>query len=359
MAIYKRGNIWWVNIYNGLGKRKIRKSTGCTDYNEAKIIEQTLIAVNKGITSKEKALSILQMLLPVDDQRLEITNALGWYLNTDAREGRAITDKERKSKTAMLSAMLQWLIDNARVVYIDEVSDEMAWRYSTALGERGMKSKRRNNIIGSLRTVWEMFIRHGKAKINPWTRARALRNREEELQGRAFTDEEVERILATAQDVGYEWYGVTLTALYTGLRRRDVECLRREDIDFENRMIVITPNKTKRSGIVVHIPLHEKLYAFLSMLPPTEYLFPFRATHPNGHHAGDVSFAEILSRAGVAAGDGYMISFHSLRHTFISRLARAGVAEDVRMRLAGHNVAATHARYTHDDVSSRRAIDSI
>jgi len=40
-------------------------------------------------------------------------------------------------------------------------------------------------------------------------------------------------------------------------------------------------------------------------------------------------------------------SFHSLRHSFSSALANAGVSADVRMKLTGHKSADVHQRYTH------------
>ena len=43
-------------------------------------------------------------------------------------------------------------------------------------------------------------------------------------------------------------------------------------------------------------------------------------------------------------------TFHSLRHSFNSALANAGVSEEVRMKLTGHSSKAMNARYTHLDV---------
>lgn len=63
--------------------------------------------------------------------------------------------------------------------------------------------------------------------------------------------------------------------------------------------------------------------------------------------------SRLMARAGVFApmcrekkGRGRQVrtkSFHSLRHTFVSRLANA----DVRKALAGHDTDEAHARYTH------------
>ena len=40
-------------------------------------------------------------------------------------------------------------------------------------------------------------------------------------------------------------------------------------------------------------------------------------------------------------------TFHSLRHSFSSALANAGISEEVRMRLTGHSSRDIHAHYTH------------
>ena len=67
-----------------------------------------------------------------------------------------------------------------------------------------------------------------------------------------------------------------------------------------------------------------------------------------------------MRRAGIAAhADGEKASFHSLRHTFNSRLSGAGVPQETIMRLAGHLNAATSSRYTHDTESLRRAVDGL
>jgi integrase len=51
---------------------------------------------------------------------------------------------------------------------------------------------------------------------------------------------------------------------------------------------------------------------------------------------------------------GHSKGFHSLRHTFISGLANAGVAPEIRQKLAGHADAKVHARYTHHEIETLR-----
>jgi len=71
---------------------------------------------------------------------------------------------------------------------------------------------------------------------------------------RAFTDDEVTRILDAAQ--GSEHYGASLIGLYTGLRFVDIAHLLWTDI--QGDFLCIRPRKTKRHGIRVVIPLHTR-----------------------------------------------------------------------------------------------------
>ena len=49
------------------------------------------------------------------------------------------------------------------------------------------------------------------------------------------------------------------------------------------------------------------------------------------------------------------LTFHSLRHTFNSVLANAGVDQEVRQQLTGHASAAMNRRYTHLELKTMRA----
>ena len=48
-------------------------------------------------------------------------------------------------------------------------------------------------------------------------------------------------------------------------------------------------------------------------------------------------------------------TFHSLRHSFNSALANAGVTEEIRMKLTGHSSKAMNTRYTHLEVSTLKS----
>mgnify|MGYP001613889461 CR=1 FL=1 len=48
-------------------------------------------------------------------------------------------------------------------------------------------------------------------------------------------------------------------------------------------------------------------------------------------------------------------SFHALRHSFASALAKAGVSPELRMKLTGHTTEAVHRGYTHHELDVLRS----
>ena len=358
-----------VYVGNGNRRKRVRKSTGCTEEVQARMIEQTMVAVNKGLTSRQRAQNILDNVLPKEERGVAVGDCRAFYDDCMKREGLTLSKLEIQHRLNVISRLAEWLEANTRVKWVYEVTPEVAWAYSCYVGKRNITVKTRNNEMGHLRTVWKMLEKHGKVEDNPWGLARAARDRSEEVHGRAFTEDEVNRILAVSREVGCEWEGMVTVALYTGLRKGDIENLVWEGdpdkcviVDVEARRIYGTPSKTARKRVRVDVPMHDKIYEILGkMVKTSQYVFPWRQSHPNvvRQKNGDIFFRDILERAKIVTGKGEKVSFHSLRHTFITRLADAGVAEDVRMRLAGHTNAVTHGVYTHEDSQSKAAIGAL
>jgi integrase len=69
---------------------------------------------------------------------------------------------------------------------------------------------------------------------------------------------------------------------------------------------------------------------------------------------------ETVEAKGKAGHDFHKYTFHSLRHSFVSELANAGIAPDVRQLLAGHSDESSHMVYTHQKLETlRKAVDSL
>lgn len=371
MAIYKRGGVWWVDVYVGHPPKRIRKSTKTTEETKARIIEQTMIGVNHGVTPRQQAVAILDALLPQEKAGVKIDDLVAFYKQCLDDEKSAIVPRTVKQRLNCVRSFVAWAKANTRVRTVDEVGADESFAFAKVLTGRGMLGKTANAYIGDLSTVWKMLVKRSKATSNPWPLVRVRRDRSKEHTGRAFTHEEFERILSVAKEVGFDWEGMVIVGAYTGLRMPDVAGLRWEGdpeeclvVDLGGRRIYGTPGKTAGHGIRVNVPMHERVYRFLAEAERNRadgeaFVLPWRATHPAGYKPSgeDVKFATILDKAGVVATSSRdKLSFHCLRHTFVSWLSEAGVAEDVRMRMTGHTNKDTHAIYTHDDKSAREAV---
>lgn len=362
MSLYRRGGVWWLDVYVGEGRKRIRKSTGTSDKIRAKIIEQSVIAVNRNITSRQRAMMIIDNVLPQREHSLSLVESAQFYKTCADDEGITMTKNSMEHRVNILSRFAMWAHDNTRISFVEEVDASLAFEFVKTLGH-GITAKTKNAYISDLGTAWKLFMRHDKAKNNPWPIVRVPRNRSEETSGRAFSQDEICRLMIAAGNVGHDWQTTIMIGLYTGLRLGDSTMLKWSDVDFERGIIRFCPSKTRKHDIIVCIPLHSALAKWLDgHHNKSEYVTPARIgrTGKTRFSDGDKTFSQLLTDAGIAKnGEHVKLSFHCFRHTFVSRLAEAGVAPDVRMRLVGHTSAENHAIYTHDDVSARAAINAL
>ena len=174
-----------------------------------------------------------------------------------------------------------------------------------------------------------------------------------------FTPEQVTALLRAADG---EWKGLILTAFYTGARLGDCARLQWQHIDLVSPIKTIAFEQGK-TGAQLTTVIHPALEDYLLSLPAPKsdeaFVLPSlaqRSISPLSKH-----FRRILERANIeqrvirekSAGSGrkvFALSFHSLRHSFTSILANAGVPEELRMALTGHKERAVHQRYTHREL---------
>jgi integrase len=375
MSLYKKpgSEYWYMNIYRGKGMRRIRKSTGTKDLAAARIIEQGFMRVNRGETSREKMVALLDSVLGKEEMGLPLEEVGAFYQAAVENERRKLGAKTLKTRVNLAGRFAIWAKENTRARTTEDVTVAVAWQFNEYVGrESDVTNKTRNAYMSELGTVWEMLMKRGKAATNPWSVPRVQRDRDQEQTGRAFTREEEERIFEAAKAVGHEWYEMCVIARYTGLRMTDVKGLKWSQVDLKNNRLVIKPVKTARHGIEVGLPMHKRLAELMAWLAKRnsaigtdeakEWVLPERAKH-NGkkYFKGDKPFSKILEEAGVKddGGGKYKLSFHCWRHTFATRLSEAGIDKDTRMALGGWTVGETERIYNHDWASLKAAVEAM
>ncbi len=207
-------------------------------------------------------------------------------------------------------------------------------------------------------------VKLGFLTTNPCLAIESLKTEYHEAE--TFSLEQVAALVRTAPSD--DWKGLVLAGFYTGQRLGDLTNLTWSQVDLAKEMIFI--NKQRKTGVGVAIPIHPDLQEHLLKLPAPKNgraaVFPsLHGKSGSGKSGLSEAFKRLMVAAGIPlekrveasgpAGRGRnRLSFHSLRHSFNSVLANAGIHEEIRQKLTGHKDKDTHKIYTHHDFPSLR-----
>lgn len=170
-----------------------------------------------------------------------------------------------------------------------------------------------------------------------------------------MTQEQIERYIVTCADWPDPQAGAfQLLALYTGLRRGELQKLRWEDVDLDRDFVRLVAPK---GSVDLTIPLSAVAVALLRDHPhdgDNPFVFAGAKGGPRGLRQIAESSRAIRDAAGLPKD---FRPCHGLRHTFASHLASSGVVDLYTVqRLLGHKSPLMTQRYAHlKDETLRRA----
>ena len=362
-----RSPYWYCAFYAPDGRRLFR-STKETDRKKAWKIalaweEASEKARRKELTAAQARKVLAELVAASSGEELTFHSVedwlTGWLSNKAGSASARTMDRYRQ----IVRDFLEHLGPKARAS-IAAVSPADLTSFRNHLHREGRSAATCNTVVkGILNSPFQLAYKLGYIAANPVSAVEPLRKRDEDRAEREpFTALEVSRLLENAQG---DWYGAILLGATSGLRLGDVMYLRWESVDLENRLLHVA---TKKTGKRVVLPIHGDLEIWLSQRPRgigKAPVFPSLACQPlNGGSGLSAQFRAIVARAGIVGrvvtrqGKGRSTNsktFHGLRHSFISQLANAGVAPEIRQKLAGHASASAHEIYTHHEIETLRA----
>jgi integrase len=174
-----------------------------------------------------------------------------------------------------------------------------------------------------------------------------------------LSPDDIRALLAEAEP---DWRTAILIGYYTGARLSDATSMTWDEVNLSEELITYAQRKT---GNQVKVPIHSQLEEHLLAIAGDKNgsLCPSLAGKPgNGRSGLSTQFAKLMIKAGVdrqiqptsRKRKFSAVSFHSLRHSFVSNLANAGVEPEIRKELAGHTTSEVHDRYTHQQIEQLR-----
>lgn len=252
-----------------------------------------------------------------------------------------------------------------------------------------------NGRVCILREIFHLLATKAGIEDDPWE---GVRLRPDDCHSRReLTMDELRRLLAAAQQMkvkgegeqrndSSEWYKLFLIGIYTGLRLGDCCKLDWSSINIARGIIQLIPTKTKRyaHGRPITIPIHPALGQALVVNPrPPEQgcSIPFPAVGgatalPVGPVLPSIcemysrarwnvshEIAKIFKKANIITSvqlEGRRkrtpeATFHSLRHTFVSLAANAGVPLHIVQSIVGHESTAMTRHYYHESIDALRS----
>lgn len=376
LQLEKNGKYTIRAMING---KRFSKSTGTSDRAEAERIMAKFLRPYVKNDAAETYRN-LQAFVASEEQKAEIeedknpqmTLKDAWlaYKNSPTRGDLAEATLENKKMA--WDAWLKWMETSyPEIVEVRRVTQESVEAYLAHLREDHAASTY-NNRLCILREIYRVVMKKARAKVNPWADMKL--RKDDSHRRRELTVEELSRLIVQARRAGDEWLRLFCLGMYTGQRLGDLCTLEWKNVDIVRGIIQIIPRKTARyaHGKPVTIPIHPVLSENLCETPSSERLGYVNPTLASWYLADRPKVSDklnkIFSNAGIVTsvkveGRSHKVpeaTFHSLRHTFVSLSANAGVALHIVQSIVGHeSVAMTRHYYHENEAVLRQAVAAI
>src|SRR5215471_19215787 len=353
---------YWVCCYTNASGQRLKKSTKQRDRKRAwevcLSIERAENHAKNGTLTEQQAKKIIgEIVERTTGEQLHNYKGRDWLnhwldMKEQVRAGKTM-DRYRQ----VIRDFIASLGTRANLA-LAHIAPKDVLAYRSSITKANKTARTANLSVKVVSAALNAALRQGYIPSNPATAVESLPVKAEERG--TFTPAQVSKLAGAANG---DWRGAILLGYYTGARLGDVANMRWDAIDWHNKVIRFTPSKTKRP---VTIPLHRDLEcellktAGIGKAP----MFPSLAGRDTGgKHGLSGRFAAIMEKARIegkpinASGGRTLssLSFHSLRHSFNSAMANAGISQEVRQKLTGHTSAETNKVYTHHELEALRS----
>lgn len=294
------------------------------------------------------------------------------------------TVSEQNSYKATYDEFVNYLDDSNASV--NDITFEMSNRFADYLREQEIAVDTHNRKIRRLKKIFDV-LKDYREDENPFT-AKSLRRKEREEQDSlikrtSFTREQEQKLLEVLNDNKYkvknkpEIRVIYYIGMFTGQRFKDCVLLRWDKINLKRRRIQVKQFKTgKEVTIPIAFELLEIIYE-AEKWKVNNYVCPsvaerYNKKDSNGKNVGNnlvnIDAIRVIKWIGLEPSVEVpgrkkkvtVYGFHSLRHSFVSYCAEAGVPKAVVLSIIGTNSDIVDKHYTHiGEEAQEKAIAAI
>lgn len=327
-SIYRRGNIWWVQMYVD-GKPVIQSSKSEKKSDAVKLRNRLLARKERGELSGGSVNTVLigELLDDVLKSDIQPSTKYVW--------GKVI-EKNIRPFFGKLKAQ--------------RLSTEMMERYREKRKSEGRGDATANRELSILRTAFHNGRKRTPPKVLsipyfPMVKEGVVR--------KGFLSDE--QYTALRDELPTELKAPFVTAYITGIRKSELLAIQWPQVDFEARLITLERDETKgneaRSVPIVAGDMFDLLKAAKQECTGAKFVF-----NRNGARIRDFrgAWEQACKRAGVPD-----LKFHDLRRTAVRNMRRAGIPQVIRMKISGHKTDSMERRYNiidNEDLTNAREL---
>ena len=221
-------------------------------------------------------------------------------------------------------------------------------RIKTNLSEAGRSPRMLQYVFRTFSMIWGAALDHGYVARPCPTKSSSFRlQKVDNERQRYLTIEEENKLLEAVGKICGQSHNMTLVSLDSGMRFGEIASLTWNCVDLAGGILRVLNTKSGQDRLV---PMTERLKAMFSSMPNNAtggIVFP----NPKGLPWSEApkAFRNAIKNTGLNNGitdPKLKASFHTLRHTYASRLVQAGVDLYRVQRLLGHSTPVMTQRYS-------------
>lgn len=315
------------------------------------------IAESKGIIDKQKILEIKKTLSRTHGTNIRISEAFQIYLKDP--------NKSNAGESTLKEYKRYWqkFVDSVEndQLCLHEISSIQVREFASSLLDENPNPDRKiispqtyNKIIRFCKMLVSTLSHTTGMKENPFDYLKTKQTKA--INKRELSLKELDRLLEAAKG---EFRLLFALGAYTGMRLKDAVLCRWENVDLSNNFIQVKPAKTERFNKYINLPILPPLRIELDTLAiceESEFILPALANRYSSHRSNlTKDIKKTFSDAEIFSNNKGTVGFHSLRHTFVSECAKAGVSLAIIQELVGHGSPAMTRHYTHIDKETTSA----
>lgn len=366
---------FWTACYTDETGKQRKISTKQKDRKMAAKVAETLEEsarkasfgeLTRGVATKEINKMMERMNLEGLDLRSTAVCCTDYLERLENRGTRASTIQRYKPIFDGFLAHIGEVRSKARLASI--TSQELE-AFRDAEMKAGKTASTANLALKVLNGLFEEARRKAVIPHNPVQAVARIQAFSNEERG-TFTDDQVKSLLAASN---LEWQGMILFAYHTGMRLTDISALTWNNV--ADDILAFLDKKTshrkqrkseRETRMIMPQDLHNYLDA-LSKGPAEAPIFPSLFGQKAGSSGGlSNAFMRLMKKAGIDPKPGKekkgkgrtvnALTFHSFRHTMITRIALSDAPAAVRKRLTGHASDEAHQIYIHLEIEAQKQV---